>query len=735
MTVTADGVNAWGSITSEGTEEVTIASGAVTGKVESVNGAVAGATVKFTLGEDTYSTVTDDEGIYTFSSIPAGNGYTVTVSMTGYMEAVRTGLDVVENEINEVSPIYLVLDRYNINIKQPDNGGGMLSCDDSWAYYGTLITVRIISEYGYRLKEGSLRYNDGTRDIPINGTSFIMPAANVTITADFEEVYWVRIEDMVTGGSIIASPNPAAAGETISLTITPDPGMQLKEGSLKYNDGTGDHVIEGNSFTMPAVSVTVMAEFEKISKTYMVSIDDTITGGTIAASKDTATEGEIITLTITPDTGKRLKAGSLKYNDGVEDHTINISDDEISFEMPGADVIVTGEFEEVYTVNIGSITGGTITATPTVAAAGETITLTITPDPGMRLTDGSLMYNDGTESWYITGTSFAMPAANVTVTAEFEEIPPTTYTVSIGTISGGSIIAFPTTAVAGKTISLIIIPDTGMQLKAGSLKYNDGTGDHEIEGTSFTMPAANVTVTAEFEVIPPTVYEVRIGTLSGGSIIASPTTAVAGETISLTITPDTGMQLKAGSLKYNDGTEDHEIEGTSFTMPAANVTVTAEFEEIQPTTYTVSIGTLSGGSIIASPTTAVEGETISLAITPDTGKRLKAGSLKYNDGTGEYEISGTSFTMPAADVTVTAEFEDEQVPVSDLDKVMADIAALNIGYATGDSEIAVTQNVKLTVTGAVYGSAITWTSSNTAVISNSGVVTRPTLQAEMPPLL
>lgn len=57
--------------------------------------------------------------------------------------------------------------------------------------------------------------------------------------------------------------------------------------------------------------------------------------------------------------------------------------------------------------------------------------------------------------------------------------------------------------------------------------------------------------------------------------------------------------------------------------------------------------------------------------------------------------------------------------------VEADKAALDIGYAGGDNAASVTQNLTLTVTGSVYGSDIIWSSDNTAFISNSGVVTRP----------
>lgn len=141
--------------------------------------------------------------------------------------------------------------------------------------------------------------------------------------------------------------------------------------------------------------------------------------------------------------------------------------------------------------------------------------------------------------------------------------------------------------------------------------------------------------------------------------------------------------------------------------------------------YSVSIGAITGGTLTVSKTRAKPGENIMLTIIPDAGNRLKLGSLTYNDGTKDHLIGGSSFIMPAADVTVTAEFVDASAPVTNHEKAMADTAALSIGYAQGDSAAAVTQNVRLTVTGAVYESSITWTSSNTAIISNSGVVTRP----------
>lgn len=72
--------------------------------------------------------------------------------------------------------------------------------------------------------------------------------------------------------------------------------------------------------------------------------------------------------------------------------------------------------------------------------------------------------------------------------------------------------------------------------------------------------------------------------------------------------------------------------------------------------YLISVDDLSHGNIVASSVYAEAGTTIELTITPDTGYRLEAGSLKYNDGTTDTVISGTSFVMPPKDITLTAKF-------------------------------------------------------------------------------
>lgn len=111
------------------------------------------------------------------------------------------------------------------------------------------------------------------------------------------------------------------------------------------------------------------------------------------------------------------------------------------------------------------------------------------------------------------------------------------HTVTIdNTIQHGEITAFPAPAYNGATVTLTATPDAGYQLKAGSLTYtpNDGSPT-TISGNTFTMPAANVTVTAEFE-IPVK----KSSTTQGTSIwlTAEPTTAPATPAPTPTPTPE-----------------------------------------------------------------------------------------------------------------------------------------------------------------------------------------------------
>ena len=79
--------------------------------------------------------------------------------------------------------------------------------------------------------------------------------------------YRVTVADTITGGSVSVDPETANIGGTVTLTVTPADGFRLKAGTLRVN-GSAEGITTVSettyTFTMPAVDVTVTAEFEAI---------------------------------------------------------------------------------------------------------------------------------------------------------------------------------------------------------------------------------------------------------------------------------------------------------------------------------------------------------------------------------------------------------------------------------------------------------------------------------------
>jgi formylglycine-generating enzyme required for sulfatase activity len=132
--------------------------------------------------------------------------------------------------------------------------------------------------------------------------------------------------------------------------------------------------------------------------------------------------------------------------------------------------------------------------------------------------------------------------------------------------------------------------------------------------------------------------------VSNGTVTANFDAAFPETTVTLTVTPDTGYTLKAGSVTYNDGS-DHGIAGPPYTfiMPAADVTMRAEFE----TTYSVS-GTITtddpGGAASGASVQLKQGSTnVGNAISTDAGGAYTIPGVPA--GTGyTIEVSLTGYT-------------------------------------------------------------------------------------------
>ena len=167
----------------------------------------------------------------------------------------------------------------------------------------------------------------------------------------------------------------------------------------------------------------------------------------------------------------------------------------------------------------------------------------ITGPTAMTLTEGYAATSSGT--FTVTGT----PAPSVTKT------------------SGDAAITWN-----GATMRLDI--DAG--LPAGSYPV-------ELTASNGITPDASHTFT--LTVTNPVYYSIQINASGGGSVNADRMSAYPGETVTLTLTPNTGYTLTSITVISRDGMHSVSTTGTgntrTFTMPAANVTVTAYF--VNPT--------------------------------------------------------------------------------------------------------------------------------------------------------
>lgn len=83
---------------------------------------------------------------------------------------------------------------------------------------------------------------------------------------------------------------------------------------------------------------------------------------------------------------------------------------------------------------------------------------------------------------------------------------------------------------------------------------------------------------------------------------------------------------------------------------------------ILPKQYAIAIDpAIANGTVTADKTQAIEGETVTLTVTPAQGYEQETLSYTTDGGTTE-TITGTTFVMPAADVTVTTTFKVSSVP-------------------------------------------------------------------------
>ncbi|MCL2230214.1 MAG: hypothetical protein FWC01_03905 [Treponema sp.] len=237
----------------------------------------------------------------------------------------------------------------------------------------------------------------------------------------------------VAYGSVASSRKNAAPNANINLTIIPNAGYGYVPGSLNVtaiNDET-DIVLGGegfsHNFNMPASHVIVSAEFVPVM--YDINIMP-LANGTISSSHEKAAIGTVVALTVTPANGYALLENTFTV---LQDNGAFVNRVGNNFSMPASNITINAQFSMLYNINVNQ-TGpnGEVFRSHERTVAGAPITVVLTPDAGYRIKEGSFgitgQANVATElsvtEYYIHTHTFSMPAFDITINVEFEEIPP-----------------------------------------------------------------------------------------------------------------------------------------------------------------------------------------------------------------------------------------------------------------------------------------------------------------------
>ena len=467
---------------------------------------------------------------------------------------------------------------------------------------------------------GGGKLGGSSEDIQIivkNGSTFTAPASDGLTRPDGNTGSYFMWLD---GNGKSYEPGDSVPADVTELTVqwtAPTYTVTLHANGGTINNGNVTEYTYGVGATLPTDVTRTGYTFkgwyynENLTGSPVTAIGDTETG-----NKEYWAKWEINQYTITFDTNGGSEIAPITQDYGTKittpadptrkGYTFKGWDKEIPKTMPAENMTVKAQWE----INRYTITFDT---------AGGSEIAPITQDYGTNITAPANPTRKGyTFKGWDKEIPETMPAENITVKAQWEI---NQYTIAFDT-NGGSEIA-PITQDYGTNITAPANPT-----RKG---YTFKGWDKEIPET---MPAENITVKAQWEINQ---YTIAFDT-NGGSEIAP-------------ITQDYGTNITAPANPTRKGYTfkgwDKEIPET---MPAENITVKAQWEINQ---YTIAFDT-NGGSEIA-------------PITQDYGTEITAPDNPTREG---YTFIGWDkaipTTMPAENITVTAQWKDSEKPTGEI---------------------------------------------------------------------
>ena len=444
----------------------------------------------------------------------------------------------------------------------------------------------------------------------------------------------LRSINAVQAGKTLLLPttNPGLAGSTYTTVMA----HTMRSGESVYNIICGDYGLNYNSAQAMLQSLNNrtnlgafrVGEILYIPVSGVVSVDNTVSGGTTGGNTTTGTVNNSGTYNLVSETPKN---GSF-------------------------DLQVSGK--SVKTASAGQLVN--IVAVPDTGYAVDTIKVSKVGDTATTTT--------------VTNNSFVMPSYSAIVSVTFKQAKQSE--IKIDASSNGGIVAMVdntpvSKAYAGTQVTIKTTPATGFMLDHVRVTYNDYRDSVAVENGKFTMPNFPVTVTATFKVDPdynPTKGNRIFTDVTNATITAKIGDTVteyakAGERVTLEVAPKDNYVLESIKVYYDNFTKTVAIDKMSFDMPDSPVTVVAIVKPTSSAKFAINVAENPDGNIKIT----VDGKEVTSA-SPGQTVKIEASSSKayYNylcyvtkvgDSSTVVNLGeGNTFTMPDYAVTVGVKF-------------------------------------------------------------------------------
>ncbi|MFO7657150.1 MAG: fibronectin type III domain-containing protein [Bacteroidales bacterium] len=366
-------------------------------------------------------------------------------------------------------------------------------------------------------------------------------------------------------------------------------------------------------------------------------------GGTINPTGDlTVINGDDITFFITPNDCYQVSdvlvdgqsvgpVSSYTFQNVQENHTIHAVFEELTF-----------------TITASAGTGGSITPAGSITVnCGASQTFTITPNQGYFVDN---VVVDGFSVGAVTSYTFENVTENHSIHATFSQIP--TYTLTLGVNpTGAGVVTGGGNYPAETEVSLTATENECYDF----VNWTKGSEViSPLPDFSYTMPAENVTLTANFQLKTHTITA-SAGT--GGSISSAGNVIVeCGEDQTFIINPDDCYQVKDVLV---DGVSVGDVSSYTFANVTGPHSIEVLFEKI---TYTITASAGTGGSITPTGTLTVEcGEDQTFTITPDDCYRILDVLV---DGVSVGDVSPYTFANVSGPHSIEVLFEKKTYTIT-----------------------------------------------------------------------